>query len=329
MNYVSLEDMVNDIRSSISELAKHDFDLIVGVPRSGMIPAYIIGLYLNLDVTDFNSFVHNIALQRGISRKSDKRLLYPQDAKKILLVDDSYATGVSLNKSLSSLPESLKHRVTTFAVYSTNSNCNNLDIYLKIIKYPRVFEWNILNHEIINYSCFDIDGVLCVDPTDEENDDGDKYRHFLLNAVPKLIPKYKIKYLVTNRLEKYRPETEEWLRNHNVIYEQLIMLDLENKEARQKAKVHSQHKAQFYKQSGCRLFIESDKNQAYEIMVYSGLHVYCVDENKMYSPGYLRTIKKQPFLSVSAIILWGPRFIYKRLPNRLKVIIKKIMRKTV
>ncbi|TBM00969.1 phosphoribosyltransferase [Hafnia paralvei] len=327
MNYVSLEDMVNDIRSSISELAKHDFDLIVGIPRSGMIPAYLIGLYLNLDVTDFGSFIKNMPLQRGISRKVDGKLLYPQEARKILLVDDSYATGVSLKRTLNNIPDVLKERVTTFCVYSTGNNNLDLDIYLRVVKYPRVFEWNILNHGIINDSCFDIDGVLCVDPSEEENDDGDKYRHFLLNAVPKFIPKYKIKYLVTNRLEKYRKETEQWLIKNNVEYEQLIMLDLETKEARQRAGVHSLHKAEFYKRSGCKLFIESDVRQAYEIMLHTGLHVYCIDNNKMYSPGYIRTLNKQPILSFSKIILWLPKIVYRKLPLSIQKKIKKIIRK--
>ena len=47
----------------------------------------------------------------------------------------------------------------------------------------------------------DIDGVLCADPTPEENDDGEKYRHFLLNAPPLFIPKVTIGTLVTSRLE--------------------------------------------------------------------------------------------------------------------------------
>lgn len=51
----------------------------------------------------------------------------------------------------------------------------------------------------------DIDGVLCADPTPEENDDGEKYRHFLLNTPPLFIPKVTIGTLVTSRLEKYRP----------------------------------------------------------------------------------------------------------------------------
>lgn len=63
MNYISLETLMNDIRDSINLLSKHNFDLVVGIPRSGMIPAYLISLYLNIDVTDVNSFILNTPIQ--------------------------------------------------------------------------------------------------------------------------------------------------------------------------------------------------------------------------------------------------------------------------
>ena len=34
--------------------------------------------------------------------------------------------------------------------------------------------------------CVDIDGVLCKDPTAEDNDEGPNYERFLSNAVPLL-----------------------------------------------------------------------------------------------------------------------------------------------
>ena len=59
---------------------------------------------------------------------------------------------------------------------------HSVDYFFEIVDYPRFFQWNIMNHSILQKTCMDIDGVLCADPTPEENDDGEKYRHFLLNA---------------------------------------------------------------------------------------------------------------------------------------------------
>ena len=41
-----------------------------------------------------------------------------------------------------------------------------------------------------------MDGVLCIDPTEKENDDGERYKHFLNNAAPLHIPKYTIGHIV-------------------------------------------------------------------------------------------------------------------------------------
>jgi uncharacterized HAD superfamily protein len=83
---------------------------------------------------------------------------------------------------------------------------------------PRVVEWNIFHNSIISNSCLDIYDVLCKDLTKEENDDGEKYIDFILNAYPLFIPTGKIFILVTSLLEKYRKETEVWVNKRNIEY---------------------------------------------------------------------------------------------------------------
>jgi uncharacterized HAD superfamily protein len=70
---------------------------------------------------------------------------------------------------------------------------------------------------LLKYCCVDIDGVLCLDPTDCQNDDGAAYEKFLEEAVPMLAPTRPIGALVTSRLEKYRGLTEKWLAKHVII----------------------------------------------------------------------------------------------------------------
>ena len=55
MNYRNIDDLNHCILQHLSILPR-DFDLIVGVPRSGMFPANLLALYLNLPVTDIDSF---------------------------------------------------------------------------------------------------------------------------------------------------------------------------------------------------------------------------------------------------------------------------------
>ena len=45
-----------------------------------------------------------------------------------------------------------------------------------------------MHHSFLNDSCLDIDGVLCRDPSPEENDDGPRYEKFLTETNPLVIP---------------------------------------------------------------------------------------------------------------------------------------------
>ena len=47
MNYRNIDDLNHCILQHLSILPR-DFDLIVGIPRSGMFPANLLALYLNL-----------------------------------------------------------------------------------------------------------------------------------------------------------------------------------------------------------------------------------------------------------------------------------------
>ena len=147
----------------------------------------------------------------------------------------------------------------------------------------RVFQWNYLNHVFLKEAAFDIDGVLCVDPTREENDDGPKYKNFILNARPLFIPKHKIPYIITSRLEQYRPETEEWLRKNNVQYDHLIMLSGYTAEERRKLNLHARFKAaQYSRLPDIGLFIESDRNQAEEIARLTGKLCFCASTDELF-----------------------------------------------
>jgi hypothetical protein len=137
-----------------------------------------------------------------------------------------------------------------------------VDYYFENVPLPRYFQWNILNHTT-RKTCFDIDGVLCADPLPEQNDDGEKYIDFILNAPPLFIPGSKIGTIVTSRLE-YRIQTETWL--EIIISNIMIWLCLiypiwkpDN------ANNHGDHKAKAYMAKPYVLFIESELNQAIEI----------------------------------------------------------------
>ncbi len=278
MNYRNIKDL-NEIILKRLHILPRDFDLIVGIPRSGMFPANLLALYLNRPVTDLDSF------RNGHIYKAGERGQFfdTKQFKKILVVDDSIASGSALNKCKEQLKELESNLDIKYcAVYVIPSKIDMVDYYFEAVPLPRYFQWNILNHTILQKSCFDIDGVLCTDPTPEENDDGERYRHFLLNAQPLFIPGSPIGTLVTSRLEKYRPETKAWLQRNNVRYNKLVMLNLPDMAARQRANCHASFKAKEYASSmEYMLFVESNLNQAVEINKITKKPVLCTENFEM------------------------------------------------
>lgn len=133
-------------------------------------------------------------------------------------------------------------------------------------------------------ACLDIDGVLCEDPTSQENDDGLKYLEFLENAKPLLIPTLPVGNLVTSRLEKYRPQTENWLEKQGIKYEKLFMLDLPDSTTRRALNNHAHFKSQIYRQTKSIIFIESELKQAIDIAKYSGKPVLCTENRRLVYP---------------------------------------------
>lgn len=278
MNYRNYQDLDKIIRKNVGLFQAGKYELIVGVPRSGMIPAYMIAMHLNTPVCSLIDLMSNNPIKQIGSRKIKGSIETPQDASNILIVEDSYVTGVKLHENFVQLPKEVQEKSDIIAIYSAVKS-PNLDFYLEFLPYPRIFEWNIFHHIIASSSAFDMDGVLCEDPTSDQNDDGENYRNFIINARPKYIPTVPIKSIVTSRLEKYRELTEQWLKIHKVEYEVLIMLNLTNAEERQRHGSHGSFKAKEYKKIKYDLFYESEYTQAVEINMLTKKPVYCVDEN--------------------------------------------------
>lgn len=327
MNYRNITNLNSDIKCWISELP-HDLDIIVGIPRSGLLVANLLALYLNLPMTDVEGLCENRILQAGPRLEGD-RMPDLSKPKKVLVVDDSVCSGAQMRKVKSKL-KNLEHlhRIYYAALYVTPQGCDYVDFWYEIIDMPRVFEWNVMHHGILTNSCVDIDGILCRDPTSQENDDGDNYRKFLATVKPLVIPTKTIGWLVTCRLEKYRELTEEWLKKYGITYKHLVMMDLPNKETRLSLGNHAKFKAEAYKSTKALLFIESSKEQAYEIVRLTGKPVLCTETGEMINPGVLagsyrhgREIVNKAMDNPFAVLIKAPRFLKREIEKiRWKII---------
>ncbi len=283
--FKSYNDLIEDVKTSIPNLHAHSFDLIVGIPRSGMIPAYVISAFLNADCTDLENFIANRPIQRGITRKTRKPVNFPSEATSVLLVDDSIYSGESLRLAVSKIPEAYRKNLKTLVVYGSGPGIKSVDICIQELNGRKLFEWGIFHNKLIPKTCIDMDGVLCEDCTIDDNDDGENYLKFIRNANPLYKPTEKVYAIVSNRLEKYREETERWLSINGIEYGKLVLLDLPNKAERVKIDAGTDHKGFYFKNaSESELFIESSFNQSLSISRVSGKPVYCVDRSLFIEP---------------------------------------------
>jgi uncharacterized HAD superfamily protein len=147
--------------------------------------------------------------------------------------------------------------------------------------------------------CVDIDGVLCNDPTHEENDDGPRYLRFLESATPLARPTYRIGHLVTSRLERYREPTVRWLAAHGIQFDQLHMLDLPTAEERRRRGSHASFKAQVFRSiDTAELFIESDPQQAIEIARLAGKPVLDYTSQRLAEPVWNAALLAQSYANL-------------------------------
>lgn len=280
MNYRTIADLNNTILKNLCKIPR-DIDLVVGVPRSGMLPANLIALYLNLPYTDIDSFIEGRIYKYG----ERGAFATVRKLERVLIVDDSVCSGKAMLQVKDKIQPLIEaYKFIFCSVYQYPPTIDLVDIYFELVELPRLFQWNIIHNPILSVSCVDIDGVLCVDPTNEENDDGEKYISFLRNARPLYIPSVKIHTLVSCRLEKYRELTDIWLRQNGVEYDNLILLDLPNKDARIKWGKYGLYKANVYMSSPCKLFVESSLSQSEIILHKSKKAVFCTEDFNLYNP---------------------------------------------
>lgn len=276
IEFRSIADMNNAIIQKL-HILPHDVDLVVGIPRSGMLPANLIALYLNKPFTDIDSFIDSRIYSSG-SRGS---FINNTNSQTVLIVDDSIKSGDALKKAKDKLKSvESKYNLQYAAIFATTKGAKMVDYHFEIIDYPRMFQWNLFHHEtFIPHSCFDIDGVLCVDPPID--DDGPIYSEYIANAPALYIPSLEIDTLVSCRLEKYREITEEWLRKNHVKYKHLVMLPFETKTERVVWGKHGEYKGEVYRKSDNVFFVESNLNQARIISKVSGKPVLCTETFEM------------------------------------------------
>lgn len=273
MNLRSVADMDRAIANNLWKLDRSKFDVVVGIPRSGMIAASIVATYLQMPLATLEGYLAGIVHGRGGKPVAA--------SERILLMDDTSNKGGAMARAVGMLRGKAKSitRCAVFGPYQVENPAEIIDVWLEDCRGPRGFAWNMWKHSRLPRWGFDMDGVLCRDPTKAENDDGPEYLRFMRDAEPLFLPTRPIGHIITGRLEKYRSETEDWLGRHGVEFLQLHMAPFHSKAERMQAMKFAGGrggwKARIAREVGVELFIESCPKQAGIIAREAGIPVWC------------------------------------------------------
>ena len=291
MKYRSVAELDADVVEWLQRLPR-DLELIVGIPRSGLLAASLLALHMNLPMTDVEGLIEGRVLQPGPRYAGDVVGLL-SEPRHVLVVDDSVLLGRQLEIVKKRVRAArLPHTISYAALYPAPGSEHHVDFFFEIIETPRCFEWNLMHHPwILSKTCMDVDGVLCRDPSPTENDDGPQYRQFLEATDRRYLPTAPVRWLVTARLEKYRALTEEWLRTNGVEYGELIMMAYPDMAARRAANAYASFKAEMYRRTGALLFVESSPTLAAEIAHLSGKSVFCLETRTMIDPDFRSRVR--------------------------------------
>lgn len=278
MNFRSTCDLINIIFKNISYIPR-DIDLVVGIPRSGMLAASYISLLLNKPLVNFNGYLEGRVFETGMTRKPFIKIPGP-GKKKVLIVDDSINVGDQLKECKEKIKSAkISDKIYWLCVIGSPESKNKVDYCFDVCSQPRIFEWNMMTSAILKKTCMDIDDVIALSAS--RTLEGYNVTD-LSNVLPLYLPARPVAHLVTCRLEKEREVTVKWLEKHGVKYENLHMMQYDTEAERRKDGKHANYKADVYIETKCKLFIESSEVQAVKIAKISKKPVLAIDTMKLY-----------------------------------------------
>jgi hypothetical protein len=270
--FVSMDDAYVFTKDWIKSFPE-DYDLIVGVPRSGLFIANIIATKLNRPLATLDT-VKNKQFWMTLRVK-------PKPFRRILIVEDSTGVGRTLVEAKKIVEEAYPEAKITLASLIVSRPVNpHVDIYYKEINGGGLWEWNLSSYFGLGSKvAMDLDGVICEDIPLGIDVDEEKYVNWICNARPYIVPYNGVDFILTNRLEKYRNQTEEWLKRNGVVYKRLVMWNVPSK-AERGNNVHN--KIKMVLDVKPNFMIESNEIEAKEIWKATGVVTICTDSMRAY-----------------------------------------------
>ena len=279
MHYRTVADLNNDILEWSRRLPD-EIDLVVGIPRSGLLVANLLALAMNVPFTDVEGLVAGRLLSGG-DRLGRNNLLSQDDrVLRILVVDDSVWSGGQMARARTRIAEAhLRHHIAYGAVYVVPDGACLVDTYHSKVPVPRAFEWNILHHPALAKSCVSLEGTI-LPATQSQPTDAVRLRR----VRPQFRPTQNIGCLVALQPEASRPALTAWLGEHGIRHDTLALITPPTVSGRSEDDV-LREKTALYRSSRAWIYIEASGGAAARLARSARRPVYCFETREMLYPG--------------------------------------------
>jgi hypothetical protein len=281
--FITVSDLIEDCKKHLlPKLGELNLQGIAGIPRSGLLPASICALWLNIPLYTFDKY-GNFSLLSAISSFGGKRMEDHKEVEgKILVLDDTVYGGIAMEGVKKVIN---KDEVIYGSLYVHPASSHVVDVFGKELEPPHLLEWNFFNSSYIEDCLLDFDGILSPNVPYEACIDEEKYIDYITNVKPfhhRTPRTYTCKGIVTARLEKYRSITEAWLEKHGIKYGFLKMFPTEKADVRDSNHIieSANFKSKMFTESGASFFVESEPAEAALMRSQVYRLVICPDEGR-------------------------------------------------
>jgi adenine/guanine phosphoribosyltransferase-like PRPP-binding protein len=199
VDFVTIDELAVWTREFVDQLPE-TYDLVVGIPRSGMLVASIIATKLGRPLSTPDLFLEDRWWSSRLLESPD-----PSEVHSILLVDDSIDRGSSLEAAKAILARRERPtRITTAALIAHRRDASGMvDLHHRVIAHPVIFEWNLMHAKVMTRLSANLEGVL------------DR---------PGRIPSYSIDVVLASGDESNRQRAEAFLLAQGVRFGELVMM---------------------------------------------------------------------------------------------------------
>jgi len=280
--YMKTSQLIEDCKNLLlPQLGHLNLKGVLGIPRSGMLPASIVALWLNLPLYKMNNLSREIEIMSACSEFGGLRMRDRETSDgKILVIDDTIFAGVAIADTR----EKIKEEVIYAVVYAHPDSLDKVDLFGRELDPPHLLEWHFFNSDHVTRALFDLDGIFCPNVPYDKCRNEEAYIEYIKNVEPLYhrIPNEPCHGIVTARLDKYRDITEEWLEKHGIKYGFLKMFPTEKADIRDRNHIveAANFKSKMFTESGASFFVESEPAEAALMRSQVDRLVICPNEGR-------------------------------------------------